>query len=100
MKKVVSFFAGMLFMITFGIIDNVFLVFGMDANQFVDPYTNPLLSAMWGNTFSDVIGAVAGVAIAWAFKKLFKVKPSEHLAVEVAGVAVGCLLPIAVLYFM
>ena len=97
MKKIVSFFAGMIFMIIFGIIDNAFLVFGMDVNTFVDPHTNPMLSAMWGNTFSDVIGAVAGVVVSWAFKRMFKVKPMDHIMVEIAGVFVGCIIPILIM---
>jgi hypothetical protein len=80
--KAISFFAGMLFMIVFGFIDNLFLIIGMDINPFLDASNSPMLSAMWGNTFSDVIGAIFGVIIASIFKRLFSVKPSEHLLVE------------------
>lgn len=93
--KLVSFFAGMIFMIVFGIIDNAFLFIGMDVNPFLDAHVSPMLSAMWGNTFSDVIGAVFGVVVASLFKHMFDVKPSEHLLVEIVGVFVGCLIPIA-----
>jgi len=93
--KIVSYFAGMLFMITFGIMDNAFLVKGMDwFNPLVDMFSDPKLSAMIGNTISDVIGAVAGVIVSWIFLKLFKVTPSEHILVEILGVVTGCLIPI------
>ena len=94
--KVISFLAGMIFMITFGVVDNAFLFIGMDINPFIDAYTDPMLSAMWGNTFSDLAGAIIGVAMATLFKKMFDVKPSEHLLVEILGVTVGCLIPIAI----
>ena len=97
--KIVSFFAGMLFMIVFGFIDNAFLYLGMDINPFLNASQSPMLSAMWGNTFSDVIGAIFGVIIASLFKKLFDVKPSEHLLVEIVGVLIGCLIPI-IIYMM
>ena len=93
-NKVISFLAGMLFMIVFGFIDNAFLYLGMDINPFLDASQSPMLSAMWGNTFSDVIGAVFGIIIATLFKKFFSVKPSEHLLVEIIGVLIGCLIPI------
>ena len=83
-------------MITFGIVDNAFLFIGMDISPFLNVYTDPMLSAMWGNTFSDLIGAVIGVIIASLFKKMFDVKPSVHLLVEIIGVTVGCLIPIGI----
>lgn len=98
-EKLVSFFAGMLFMMVFGIIDNGFLAIGMDVNPFLSPQENPLLSSMIGNTFSDVIGAFAGVLVAMLFEKCFSVKPSTHLMVEVIGVTVGCLIPVLIYYF-
>jgi hypothetical protein len=93
--KALSLIAGMLFMITFGIIDNVFLIIGMDMNSaLINPHTQPLLSAMVGNTISDVLGAVAGVIVAALFVKLFKVEKSESLFVEIIGVLIGCVIPI------
>ena len=95
--KLVSFIAGMLFMVTFGIIDNAFLVIGMNSLDSIIPMHNsPILSAMWGNTMSDAIGASLGILVAITFKKLFKVKPSSHVLVELIGVVVGCLIPIAI----
>lgn len=84
--KIVSFFAGMLFMMVFGIIDNGFLIVGMDMNPFLSPAENPILSGMIGNTFSDVIGAIVGVLVSVLFKRLFAVKPSSHMLIEIAGV--------------
>ncbi len=98
--KVVSFIAGMLFMTVFGIIDNGFLAIGMDINPFLKPEDNPLLSSMIGNTFSDIIGAFAGIFVALLFEKCFSVKPSTHLMVEVVGVTVGCIIPILIYYFL
>jgi len=92
--KIVSFFAGMIFMMVFGIIDNAFLVVGMDINPFLQPQENPILSGMIGNTFSDAIGAIVGLFVSILFKKLFSVKPSSHLLVEILGVTVGCIIPI------
>jgi hypothetical protein len=95
--KALSLIAGMLFMITFGIIDNVFLIIGMDMNSMlIDPHVQPLLSAMVGNTISDVLGAVAGVIVAALFVKLFKVEKSESLFVEIVGVLIGCIIPIII----
>jgi hypothetical protein len=51
---------------------------------------------MWGNTFSDGIGAIAGVVVSYVFLKVFKVKPSDHITVEVVGVLIGCIIPILV----
>lgn len=93
-KKVISFFAGMLFMIVFGIIDNLGLILGMDINPFISATDDPLLSAMWGNTFSDFLGAVVGMIISYSFLKVFKVKPSENIFVEIVGVTIGCIIPI------
>ena len=95
--KIISFFAGMLFMMVFGIIDNAFLFVGMDwMSPLVNMFKDPQLSAMWGNTFSDGIGAIAGIVVSYVFLKVFKVKPSDHITVEVIGVLIGCLIPILV----
>ena len=95
-KQALAVIAGFLFSITFGIIDNGFLVLGMELNPFVDPRMDPVLSGMWGNTFSDFIGAVSGTLVAWAFLKIFKVEPKEYLLAEIIGITIGCLIPIAV----
>ena len=94
-KRAIAIIAGFLFSIVFGIIDNGFLVLGMNANPFVDPHMDPILSGMWGNTFSDFIGAVLGTAVSWSFLKIFKVEPKEYLLSEVIGITLGCLVPIA-----
>ena len=94
-KRAIATIAGFLFSITFGIIDNAFLVAGMDWNPFVDAHTDPLLSGMWGNTFSDFIGAVLGTAVSLAFLKIFKVEPKSYVLSEVIGITLGCLVPIA-----
>ena len=95
-----SFFAGTLFMMTFGIIDNGFLILGMDINPFLKPEDDPMLSSMIGNTFSDVIGAFVGVLVTMAFVKFVKINPSKNLFVETIGVTVGCIIPILIYYFM
>ena len=95
-KKIVSFLAGMIFMIVFGIVDNGLLFIGMDINPFADMFKDPQLSAMYGNTFSDVAGAILGVIVAWFFLKVFKVEPSEHISVQVFGVFIGCMIPIII----
>ncbi len=95
-QKITSFFAGMLFMVVFGVVDNVGIIWGMDINPFLRPQEDPMLSAMLGNTFSDILGALAGLIISWAFMKVFKVKPSEHILIELAGVTIGCLIPVGI----
>ncbi len=95
-KQALAVIAGLLFSVTFGVIDNGFLVMGMAINPFVDPHMDPILSGMWGNTFSDFIGAVLGTFVSWSFLKMFKVEPKEYLLSEVIGITLGCLVPIAV----
>ena len=93
--KVISFFAGTIFMVVFGFIDNLFLFVGMDVfSPIVDMFKDPQLSGMLGNTFSDVIGAIAGAVVSYMFLRIFKIKPSEHLMVEIIGVTIGCIIPI------
>jgi len=87
--------AGLLFSVVFGFIDNAFLVMGMAVNPFVDPHMDPILSGMWGNTFSDFVGAVLGTAVSWGFLRIFKVEPKEYIWSEVIGITLGCLIPIA-----
>ena len=95
--KVLSFFAGIIFMMVFGIIDNAGIVLGMDIfNPIVNMFGDPKLSAMLGNTFSDVLGAIGGLMISWLFLKLFKVKPMENIFSELIGVTIGCLIPIGI----
>ena len=97
MEKTISFLAGMLFMVTFGIMDNLFLFVGMDwLNPVVDMFKDPQLSGMLGNTFSDIVGAIAGAGVSYIVLKIFKIKPSEHILVEIAGVTIGCLMPIGI----
>jgi tetrahydromethanopterin S-methyltransferase subunit E len=94
-KRALAVIAGFMFSVTFGIIDNGFLVAGMELNPFVDPHMDPILSGMWGNTFSDFVGAVLGTVVSWSFLKIFKVEPKEYLLSEVIGITLGCLVPIA-----
>lgn len=83
-------------MIVFGIIDNAGIVLGMDINPFLRPHQNPILSAMIGNTFSDILGAIAGLIVSYLFLKMFKVKPLENIFVELIGVTIGCIIPIII----
>ncbi len=83
-------------MIVFGIVDNAGIVLGMDINPFLTPEADPMLSAMLGNTFSDILGAIAGIIISWGFKRFFKVKPQEHILIELIGVTIGCLIPVGI----
>jgi len=95
-KKIASFFAGMLFMVIFGIVDNAGIIWGMDINPLLTPEADPMLSAMLGNTFSDILGAIAGIIISWGFMQVFKVKPAEHILIELIGVTIGCLIPVGI----
>ena len=95
-KKALSLIAGFLFSFTFGIIDNAFLILGMEGNPFMKPEMDPILSGMWGNTFSDFVGAVSGTLISWAFLKVFKIEPKEYILTEVIGITLGCVVPIAI----
>jgi len=42
------------------------------------------------------LGSIIGVILAWAFMKTFKVKPSDHILIEVIGISIGCILPIII----
>ena len=63
-------------------------------------FEDPQLSAMYGNLFSDVAGAILGVIVARIFLKVFKVEPSEHISVQILGVAIGCIIPIIIYIFI
>ena len=95
-KKTLSIISGMLFMMVFGIIDNAGIILGMGINPFITPESDPMLSAMWGNTLSDMMGAIAGVFVLYMFRKMFKTEPSDNLYGEIIGITVGCLIPIIV----
>lgn len=94
--KIVSFIAGMIWSIVFGIVDNLFLWIGMDFNPWLQASSDPILSGMYGNTFSDFVGAIIAMIVSYIFLKLLKTKPSEHILIEIIGVTIGCLIPIIV----
>ena len=93
-EKALAVISGLLFSVTFGVIDNLGLMLGMEGNPFLSPSQNPVLSGMWGNTFSDFLGAVLGVAVSRLFLWVFKIEPKEYIWSEVIGITLGCLIPI------
>ena len=96
-NKILSFVAGIIFMTIFGIVDNAGIVWGMNIfNPMIDMFSDPKLSAMIGNTYSDILGAIAGLIISWGFLKIFKVEPKENIFSELIGVTIGCLIPIGI----
>jgi len=94
--KFASFFAGMLFFITFGFIDNVFVVFGSwitDLNITIDVAVN---GGVW-NTISDAAGILVAASVSTLFYKLFKIKENEVSTLQqFIGVIIGCLLPLVI----
>ena len=94
--KIVSFIAGLIWSVVFGIVDNAFLWLGMDNNPWLPASEDPILSGMYGNLFSDFWGAIIAMLVSYIFLKLLKVKPSEHILIEIIGVTIGCLIPIGI----
>ena len=94
--KIVSFFAGMLFFVVFGFVDNVFVVFGSwitDMNITIDVAVN---GGLW-NTFSDAMGIIVAASISTLFYKLFKIKENEVSTFQqFVGIIIGCLLPLGI----
>ena len=79
----------------FGLIDNGGLYFGMSS---LDPIfrsykMDSLMSAGWGNTFSDFLGAFLGTFIGKFVQNITGVQDTALWA-EVFGIVIGCILGI------
>jgi len=95
MKKLKHFMLGMTFMVVFGIIDNLFLIIGMDWLKSIIPDINDIVNGGLGNTFSDAVGVILGIYASKALAKILKIDESEiKLSENLIGVIVGCLIPI------
>jgi len=97
MKKIKPFVAGTTFMIVFGIVDNLFLILGMEWLERIMPTIDATVNGGIGNTVSDAIGVVFGTAISAIVTKLLKVTEDDTtFSQQLIGVVIGCLLPILI----
>ena len=97
MKYLKPFVAGVTFMLIFGLIDNLFLILGMEWLEAMLPNIDPTVNGGIGNTISDAIGVVGGASISKGVSKLLKVREEDTTFVQqLFGIIVGCLLPILV----
>ena len=95
--KIKPFVAGTTFMVVFGIIDNLFLILGMEWLELIIPNINATVNGGIGNTISDAIGVVFGVAISTTVSKLLNVKEeATTFSQQLIGIIIGCLIPIIV----
>ena len=97
MKLIKPFIAGITFMVIFGIVDNLFLIVGMEWLEYLLPGIDPTINGGIGNTISDAVGVVAGASISSIVGKLLKVNEEDTTFIQqLLGVIIGCLIPIII----
>ena len=85
---------GLVFGIVFGFLDNFFIYIGIDALEDIMP-GNHLIKAGLGNTYSDVVGAIAGTYLQSIIRETYGFNNDDvPIWVNTVGIALGCLLGI------
>ncbi len=91
---------GFTFGIVFGFVDNFGLMIGM--NNFVKNYNfRPKIQAALGNTYSDVIGSIAGTIMTVIVGGIWKIDINQEynnspIWITTASIGIGCLLGLLV----
>ena len=89
--------AGATFMVVFGIIDNLFLIIGMDSLSAILPNIDATINGGIGNTISDAVGVILGASISRVVSKLLKINEDETTFMQqLVGITIGCLIPIVI----
>ena len=94
-KHIKPFIAGTTFMVVFGLIDNLFLIVGMEWLEAMMPSIDPTINGGIGNTISDAVGVVAGASISTVVSKWLKVSEEDTtFGQQLSGILLGCIIPI------
>jgi len=93
MRKLKQVIVGAVFMTVFGLVDNGFLLLGMEWFRIPDATIN----GMMGNMFSDGIGVIFGFLVSERIAKILGITEDKTtFAQQFSGIVIGCAIPIAI----
>ena len=98
MKKLIKpFVAGTVFMLIFGFIDNIFVVYGsFFTDIMLDNIDVAINGGIW-NTISDAFGVIVAASVSSVISKVLGVSEDKTTFIQqLVGVTIGCLIPIVV----
>ena len=101
MKKLKPFIAGTVFMLIFGFIDNIFVVYGsFFTDLLVDNMDISINAGLW-NTVSDAVGVIVAASVSSGISQLMGVSEEKTTFIQqLTGVIIGCLIPIIIYIFI
>ena len=96
-KYIKPFIAGTVFMLVFGFIDNIFVVYGSFFTEIaVDNIDVAINGGLW-NTVSDAFGVIVAASVSSIISKWLGIKEENTtFTQQLSGVVLGCLIPILI----
>jgi len=86
-----SLLVSLMFGIVFGFMDNFFMWIGVEKMMSFIP-GGTLTKGAWGNTYSDLIGATLGAAVARIGQDIFNTDPTPPIWINAIAMPIGCVI--------